>query len=295
MEFEFQFNQAQTVTHYDAAGFVPTSATLTLYNDQGVSIQTPAVTVPTASQTLTSNSTPTTLSVADASAFSVGDSVAVIVDGETFVEQIVTIETHGAHDDMNILSAIPVSSANLHNATVKALKMTATVTALGIGNLGSNWQLSWAYNDGVTYKNATYAAHVVRWPWQLAFDSNDVAELLATVYGTERSLEFCREVARRIDGKIRNAIDQTGRRPFLFLSPSYFREVAETCARWILADMGIFLVGGDVTEFLREYRFAFNDELTKVIRSLKAYDSDNDGKISAAEAAPSLISINTTR
>jgi hypothetical protein len=132
----------------------------------------------------------------------------------------------------------------------------------------------------------------VRWLWQEAISAAEIAELLATVYQTTRSEDFCRGIADRVNDKIRNAIEQTGRRPYLYVSPRAFSEVAQIGARWVLADMGIALVG-DIATLVREYRYAFGDELEKVIAGLKAYDANNTGDTTAVKRP--LYSLRTSR
>lgn len=272
MDLELLYDRNQVVTHADPAGLVPTSATLVLRRADGAELQTPVVTLPTTSTTIAlSGSTVLALVVASAAGLRVGEPIAVTSDGETYVATPAMIDGTTVH----LLAALPaVPDAG---SPVKALTMRATLTAPGVAELGAGLQLEWRYSDSSGNPGfATAEVAVVRWLWQPPLSSADVAELVATVYQTTRSEEFCRGVAERVSQKIRNGIEQTGRRPYLYVSPGAFAEVAQVGARWVLADMGIGLVG-DLATLVREYRFAFNDELGKVLGGLKGYDKDNDG------------------
>jgi hypothetical protein len=54
--------------------------------------------------------------------------------------------------------------------------------------------------------------------------------------------------------------------------------VAQIGVRWVLADSGIALAG-DVAELVREYRFAFNDELAKAVSGMCGYDVAETGAL----------------
>ena len=272
MDLELLYDRNQVVTHADAEGLVPTSATLVLRRADSTELQTPAVTLPTVATTIAlTGSTALALVVASAAGLRVGEPLAVTFDGNTYVVTPTRIDGTTVH----LAAALPaVPDAG---SSVQTLTMRATLTALGVAELGAGLQLEWRYQDGAGNQGfATAEVAVVRWIWQQPLSSAEVAELLATVYQTTRSEEFCRGIADRVSQKIRNGIEQTGRRPYLYVSPGAFAEVAQVGARWVLADMGIGLVG-DLATLVREYRFAFNDELGKVLAGLKGYDKDNDG------------------
>lgn len=274
MDLELLYDRAQLVAHADPDGLVPTTASVVLRRADGTQLQAPAVTLSTISTTVAAGSTALALVMASVAGMAVGQPLAVTSDGVTYVVTPVRIDGTTVH----LAAALPVAPDV--GSPVKGLRMTATVTAPGLAELGNGLQLEWRYNNATQSGYATVEAAVVRWLWQPVLSGADVAELLATVYQTTRSDDFCKGVADRVNTKIRNAIEQTGRRPYLYVAPGAFAEVAQVGARWVLADQGIGLVG-DLASLVREYRFAFNDEMAKVVAGLKGYDKDNDGKITA--------------
>lgn len=272
MDLELLYDRAQVVAHADPDGLVPTTATVVLRRADGTQLQSPVVTKPSASTTVAAGTTALALVVASAAGLVVGQPLAVTSDGVTYVVTPVRIDGTTVH----LAAALPVVPDT--GSPVKALRMAATITAVGLAELGAGLQLEWRYSSATQDGYATTEVAVVRWLWQPVLSGADVAELLATTYQTTRSDDFCKGVADRVNAKIRNAIEQTGRRPYLYVAPGAFAEVAQVGARWVLADQGIGLVG-DLASLVREYRFAFNDEMAKVVASLKGYDKDNDGKI----------------
>ncbi|MBM4346200.1 MAG: hypothetical protein FJ100_22730, partial [Deltaproteobacteria bacterium] len=226
------------------------------------------------------------LKLASTVGVTVGQPLAVVSDGETHVITPVRIDG----DYVTLAATLP--SVPDTGATVKGLRMTATVTAVGVAELGAGLQLEWRYNNATAAGYATQEVAVVRWLWQQPITAAEIAELLGVVYQTTRSPDFCEGISERVSNKIRAAIEQTGRRPYLYASPSAFAEVAQIGARWVLAESNIGLVG-DLPALVREYRFAFNDELTKAVAGLRGYDATAEGRLDQPKR--SVISIPTSR
>jgi hypothetical protein len=268
---EVLYDRAEPVSHADAGGIVPTSATCTLRKADGSTLQTPAVTLPTGATTIAAGSTALVLVLAGGGAWlRPGDPLAIVSQGETYVCMPTRV------DGLTVYLAAALPNVPTVGSTVAALKMSATITAPGVGELGAGLRLEWRYASATQSGYASAEVAVVRWLWQEPIAAAQVAELLAVAYQTTRSEQLCRDVAARVSLKIRNAIEQTGRRPWLYVSPGAFAEVAQIGVRWVLADLGIGQAG-DPSALLREYRFAFNDELTKAIAGLKGYDVAGDG------------------
>lgn len=286
MDIELLYDRATTITHADMSGLVPTAATVVLRAPNGSQLQAPAVTLSTINTHANASSTELMLDLDSVVGVKVGQPLAVTSYGETYVCTPWRID--GLH--VHLAFALPVKPAN--NDPVKGLTMSASLSALGLAALGAGYQVEWRYENATAKGFATAEAACVRWLWQPAITASEIAELLATVYQTTRSEEFCRGIADRVNDKIRNAIEQTGRRPYLYVSPRAFSEVAQIGARWVLADMGIALVG-DIATLVREYRYAFGDELEKVINGLKAYDANNTGDTTPTKRP--LYSLRTSR
>jgi len=282
------FDRVQAIAHSDPAGIVPTSATCTLRRSDGTTLESPAVTLPTGATTIAAGTTALVLVLAAGGAWlQVGVPIVVEVQGEAYVCTPARVD--GA--TVYLVAALPVVPAN--GSPVKELLMTATIAAPGSTELGAGLRLEWRYSSATKTGYASAEVAIVRWLWQEPISGAAVSDILATVYQTSRSEQFCRDVAGRVSAKIRNAVEQTGRRPWLFVSPGAFGEVAQVGARWVLADLGIGQVG-DPAALLREYRFAFNDELSKAVAGLKGYDVADNGT-SDPSRLRNVVAVRTVR
>jgi hypothetical protein len=286
VDLDLLYDRATTITHADLSGLVPTAATVVLRDAKGNQVQAPAVTLSTISTHCDPSSTATVLKPHSTTGMKVGQPLAVVSQGETYV----VVPALVTATDVHLEAGLPQAPSN--NDPIYGLTMTASIAALGIGALGPGYQIEWRYQNATTKGYASVSANCVRWLWQPPITASEIAELLASVYQTSRSEEFCRGVAERVNTKVRNAIEQTGRRPYLYVSPGAFAEVAQVGARWVLADMGVALLG-DIATLVREYRYAFGDELEKCIAGLKAYDATNTANVE--NERPRLFSIQVTR
>lgn len=274
LDVELYYDGSTRVRHYDGGGLVPTSASLTLRSPSGASIQTPAVTLPTLSTTVTAATT-LALTLASVTGITQGSHLAVVSDGVTYVVEVARIDGSVVH----LTHGLPVSVDV--GATAKHLDMLATVTAPGAAQLGDGLRLEWTYSDGTTTERQGYAAAVVRWPWQPIITAQDVRAHMAEVYADgKRSESWCDTMARRANDAILTVIAGTQRRPYLYLSAASFREAGLAAMRYELALSNICL-GGQVYEAQRETRFAFTDAMSRVLTSALAYDKDQTGNVSA--------------
>lgn len=288
VEVELQYDASTAVSHADMVdGIVPTSATVTLYDTDGASVSSPTVTLPTASTTTTTGTTAAALVLTSASGFAVGRPIAVVSDGVTYVAEIARLDGSTAY----LAATLPLIPDS--GSTVKTLRMTATVTAPGVANIGAGLRLVWVYSDGTNSRTVSYPASVVRWQWRPPVSGEDVREVIATSYGDKRSQVYCNKVADRVNQKIRAAILRTGRRPWLFLSAEAFSEAADKGIRYALAEDGI-CQSGQIYEAQRETRFAFDDALTAAITSTP-YDRDADGQLAPDEVKPLGWSVQVSR
>jgi hypothetical protein len=275
------------IAHADETGIAPTSASVVLRDELGQVVESPVVELPTVSTTIAAGSTALALVVASAAGIVVGRPLAVTSDGVRYLATPSRVDGSTLH----LRAALPVAP-DLGSSVVD-VTMTATLSSVAVARVGAGWQVEWRYASADASRVVTVEAAVVRWPWRRAYSASDVATLLSSVYRSPRTLDFCEQVAERVDAKLRGSIERTGRRPFLFLDASKFREVAEVAARWVLADLGISTIGDPVASS-REYRFAFGDELQKVVAGLASYDARNDGSTDPASRR-NVVSIRTRR
>jgi len=274
LDVELYYDGSTRVRHYDGAGLVPTSASLTLRSPSGAAIQTPAVTLPSLSTTVAA-STAATLTLASVTGLTAGAHLSVVCDGVTYGAEVAKVDGSVVH----LTHALPVVVDT--GSPVKALDMVATVTAPGASALGDGLRLEWEYSDGTTTQRQGYAAAVVRWPFQPIVTAQDVRQHMAEVYAdSRRSESWCDAIATRANDAIRTAVSGTQRRPWLYLSSASFREAGLAAMRYELA-LNNICVGGQVYEAQRETRFAFSDALSRVLTSALAYDKDQTGNVQA--------------
>lgn len=284
--FDLLAGSATPIENVDELGLVPTAATCVLRDPLGVQVEAPAVTLPTVSTTVSATPTASALPVASVVGIQAGRRYVVTWDGVPHVVRVASIDG----STLRLRDALP--SVPDVGATVRDLRMTASVAALATTRIGAGWQVEWRYNDGTTYRVQTTEAAVVRWPWRPALSGSDVSSILSSIFRTQRDLDWCQGIADRVDALLRTQIEHTGRRPELFLEASRFAEVARKGALWLLAEHG-YSLNGDPLATSREYRFAFNDESQRVVASLTAY-ADAQGRTDPA-LRRNVLSIPTVR
>lgn len=278
VEVELYFDGSTPVSHFDSEGLFPTTATLTLTKPDGTTISTPTVTKPSLSTTIAAGTTAAALTLAAVTGLAVGDSVKVTSLGVDYICEIAKLDTVGKVATLR--AALPVVPAT--GDAVKNLKMTASVEAPGVANVGDGCRLVWTYDDGTTTRRAGYPASVVRWPWVAPVAAQDVRDVLSVSFQEKRSEAYCAAAAVRVNELLKAKLIQTGRRAWLYVSGEAFRPAAEHGIRYVLAQDGIAL-GGQPYEALRELRFAFDDAVTAVLTSAQGYDADKDGTLSPSE------------
>lgn len=276
---EIRHDQAKPVHHEPKNGMVATSATLTLLSPSGSTIETPAVTKPTATGSVQTGTTALTVQLAagEAAAFEVGERVKIVSDGVTYLPTIARI-----NGDALILRAKLPEVPDV-GAAVAKIRMTATISAPGIAQLSTDCRLEWVFSDGSISDYHTEGVSIVRWPWVSPVSADDVRDHLAEVYSDDsRSDAFCAAIADRASDKIAQALRSSGRRAHLFPDPAILTDPTWQAVRLLLAEQG-YVPEGDATAFAREMRFALQDSLATVVKSLSGYDADGDGAISDDE------------
>lgn len=284
---EIIYNRTTTLKHFSTRGIVPASCVASLRDASGSVVASPGVTLPTASTTTTA-ATALSLTVASATGIGAGDHLLVTSDGVDYVCQCSRV------DGLVVLlrSALPLTVDA--GSTVKGLDVSVSIAALGA--VAENYQLEIVSTSaGGEVEEAYYQCEVVRYPWGQPCSSMHVRQVLSQAYNDTRPEDFCQAVADRVNDKIRSYVDATGRRPHLYLGngEQQFREAREVCIRWLLTEMGIGLMG-DIVDASREFRYQFDNEMTRAVTGLRGYDSDNDGAIDD-EPKRSLISIRCVR
>jgi len=280
-------NTSKAVTYCDPVGMVPTSSSLKVYDKEGKLQQTAVVTLPTATTTVAAGTTSSAIAVADASGFSgVGSLIKIVSDGVDYVAKIARVDGNTFHLSAS-LPLIPDTGA-----AVSALEVTATIAA--IGTVGT-YRIEWNIADATDTRQRNEQAYVVNWLFEDPISSLDVAEILELTYGERRQEVFYDHIRERVNAKIERALAATGRRAHLYASPDLFREAARTCIHWILAESGFAPAGSDISEWIRQMRIQFDQEIAQVINSLETYDKNEDGELSTTERTPAYWTIQTRR
>lgn len=288
-DLELQFDASTTVKL--VADLAPVStATLTLFAPDGTTVQTPSVTKPTISTTTATGSTTSVLVLTSVTGIVAGTHLRVTSDGYAYTCEAATVD--GTAKTVSLVTWLP--AAPDAGCTVLGLDCTATVTAPGATLLGSAYRLVWTCSDGTTTSTTSQPASIVRWRWTPSCTAADVRNILSEM-GQKRAGQWCGDVADRVDQVIQAKLLQTGKRPWLYLSSSVFADAARAQIRYELSQQGIAL-GGQIYEAQRELRFAADDKIATVITGLQGIlDTDNDGKISAAEQKPRGRTVQVTR
>lgn len=287
-EVELQFDATTPVAL--VASLVTSTATLSVVKPDGTELSAPTVTRASASisTTIAAGTTKTVLTLDSVAGIGAGTPLLVTSDGVTYACEAAVVDATAK--TVALRTGLPVIPDT--GAAVKGAKLTASVTAPGVANVGPNFRLRWTYSDGSETRTVSQSATVVRQAWTAAANAADVRDVLAEM-GDSRSDRWCAEVAERVDENIRGRLAETGRRPWAFISSAPFRRCALLGIRYELSQRGI-AHGGQIYEAQRELRFAFDDALAGVIGSL-SYDTDQDGAIDASEAKPRHFSIQAVR
>lgn len=281
VEIELKYDASTSISHFDAEGLVPTSATCTVYRPDGTVQASPTVTLSAINTHANSPSNTTFLDLDSIAGITVGTKLAVTSYGVTYVVTVARIDGTHAH----LQDALPIAPQN--NDPVKGLTMTASVPAAGAAAVGGGYRIVWAYSNASSSAQAAYQAAVVRWPWSAAVSGADVRSVLVNTYQEKKSEAFCDRIAQLVNERIRGAVQRTGRRPWLYLSSLVFIEAARQGIRYALAEEGVY-PGGDAISAQRELRFAFDDAIAAALTAA-AYDPNADGQTDSGTATPSAL------
>jgi len=278
MSADLLYDVSTPVHHEDAAGMVPTSATLTVVKRDGTALASPTVTLPSVSATVQASTTASAIILDDATGFAVGQAYRVVSDGVTYVFRVARINGTTIYP----LAALPQVPDT--GSTVAALRMTATVAAAGEANIGDGLALRWEYSDGTTTRQHGEEATVVRWLWATPVTPTEIREYVAQAFpSAARESQFYADVADRANSWIRSRIEATGKRPSLYGSSAAFRECGRLVSQLYLAERGFIPRGMDPQSYYRDLSFRANEELRTQIAGLRNYDEDGDGVLTDAD------------
>ena len=291
MAIDLLYDETTTVKHFDPEGVVPTAATVTLYKPGGGTGGTvSAVTLPTASTTISGGSSTREKLVVDSSTgFAVGDHIVASDDGIDMVAEIVRVDGSSLHL-MAALSHEPSAGA-----TVKKLDMTATISGLAEADIGPNWRIQWEITTP-SNRRGSDVAHVVRWLWDQPIRAADVEQHVAYAFtSVQRPAGYYARIARLANDRVRQTIEATGKRPHLYGDAGLFHDSAMVWARYQLAREGLVPRGSNPGLYQEQLRAEFNDEMRSILASLAYYAADDDGAIDAREALGNWPIIKTSR
>lgn len=288
MALTLRYDAATPIAMVDPDGVVPTAASVSFIGADGANRSlTSSVTLPSASSTVAS-ATATSATLASATGFVAGQPVQVTAGGRPQVATVTRIE--GATLRFSVaLDAAPDVGSN-----VRALQVSATVSAPGISLLGPNHRLVWSYNgaDGVARQRVD-AVSVVRYlpdPPVTATEVRGIAALLSPSSVASRDASYWSDIAARVAQRIEAELGATGRRSALYGDPNAFREAGRLLTRIYLADDGLMPAGVMPDSYTKDLSIRLQAELRTAVSGL-AYDQNGDGAISPAEATPRFYSV----
>ena len=252
---------------------VATSASLTIYDKDGDSYQTPTVTLPTATDTVVAaSSTKVKLRLSSGtSGFTVGERIRVASEGAIYAPRI------SRKDSGNLYLETALPSVPEDGAAVSATRLHATIAAGVVGDLGLDYRLEWQWASATDAGHSVELLDIVRWPWTSPVTADTVRDYMATVFQvSDRSDAWCASVARRVGDMMQQDIRRAGRREHLLASSDIFRELGNLGRTMVLAELG-YAKGEDSTEAMRAARYAYEDRLERVLGGLTWHDDDQDG------------------
>ena len=118
MDLDLLYDRATTITHADLSGLVPAAATVVLRDARGNQVQAPAVTLASISTHCEASSTATVLKPASTAGMKVGQPLAVVSQGETYV----VVPALVTATDVHLEAGLPQAPNN--NDPIYGLTMT---------------------------------------------------------------------------------------------------------------------------------------------------------------------------
>jgi hypothetical protein len=292
MALALLYGKSHPIEHTDRGGVIPATASVRLVDKYGTEISAPTVTIDSVSTTLQANSTASSFDLTDATGVVVGRDYAITDDGVTYRRTVAAVTSAGAVEPTAALPEDPQTGA-----AFVGLRMSATVpdSAIPVAKVGDGYRLEWSFTDaaGNEYTHSQDVS-IVRWTWTPPVRPDDVAEYVAAAFPSmfEESREVWSGVADRVNRRISNDVEATGRRAYLYGDGDAFREAGYHAMRSALAELGYFPPGLDATTYRRDVERDYHTETRRVIGGLRSYDENNDGK--PDQDSPRLWSVRVT-
>lgn len=278
------YDQPTTLTYVDPAGRVPTAATVKFLGSDGVDQSlTGSVTLPSATATITA-ATAVAITVSGTPPFAAGDLVGVDAGGRRQIVAIARIDGSVLHLSTSLDTAPAVAGV------VRALRMTATLSAPGTSLIGGNHRLVWDYtadSEAVRYSDSPVA--VCRYVPAAPMSPAEVRDLVFAIAPSNlkaRDYVYCRGIATRAADRVEQELQAGGKRSSLLGDPNAFREVGRLLCRQMLAEDGIIPPGATVEGLMRELQF----QIAAAMRTALAGLTYDDGETGVQTKAPTFWS-----
>lgn len=285
MTVQLSYQHDTPVRFGDPLGLIPTSCVLTLRSAGGTALQTPTVTIASTSTTVASGTLADRVKLASATGIAVGDLLVITDEGVDVVFEVVKLDGVYAY----LLANFPEVPTT--GATVKLVKMTATITALGATYIGRGLSLTWDYTSATTRREHRESVECVRSPWAGTVTPAHVAATLGAAYFQQGiSWGYCTRLARLANEEIESRLLETGRRAALYFSGDAFTTAIEPCVRYQLALDGYH--GGNDPQVRGQAWAAMNAAIGRIVSSLKPYDSLDSG---TPDARPAIGTVQLVR
>lgn len=280
MPEELVQNTASTVVL--VPDFVPVSATVALYDDQGAQIgAVVAAVIDGASAAITAlGSTPEVATVDDGSDLDVWAPY-LYTSGSGWSGKVRVTELAG--DEVTLASPPPGTPAE--GDTLKGLRCTATFPATALTRRGSLWRLDWTVVDGAGAPHRyRQQAHVVAMPFRAPITAGEVRQLAGEwpSWANAQGAGLWHQIAERSCAMVRADLTSAGDYPHLVGDQEALKLAGEVAARLELARRGRVPPGYDAPAYVEATEKWLRTEIRRAIAGLSV-DRNDDGATSPTE------------
>jgi len=267
------------------AAAVPTAGVVKAYSPSGEVLATITASVDGASTTVSSASADQeTLTLADASDIVLGRQYQVAAASGAIA--IVTAESKSG-------SAVTIAEPtgfDATGATVKGLRVFATLTADATATRAVNHSLLWTVTQGAETRVYSDVYHVVRTQFKDPVTASDVYSFIATHHPSSAAattMERRKQLAERANSRVRGRLLESQRYAHLAGDPSIFKEAGRAALEWVLLTERMLMPATDdgLQESLNNLDRRVAEEVTRGIANCW-FDLDDDRAVDRDEIAP---------
>ena len=268
---------------HDAA--VPTAATVKAYSPSGELLETVVASVDSASATVSSaSSDQQSLTLSDGTGIVVGRAYRVELSSGAIA--IVRAERVSG----SVMTIADPTGFDPTGATVKGLRVYATLTAATTEDRGVNHSLIWEVVQGVETRIYSDVYHVVRMQFRDPVTPSDVYSFVASHHPSSAAamtMEQRKRIADRANVRVRSRLLETQRYPHLVGDPAIFSEAGRASLEWVLLSERMLMpsTDDDLTTVMTSLDRRVAEEVTRGITNCW-YDASDERVVDRDEVAP---------